>query len=183
MQRLGEIMAYELSKHLDYQATTAETVLGQAQANVIKQQPVLVPILRAALPFYNGFLNYFEDAATGFVGAYRNEEDDTANVSVNMAYKAIGDVSGKTVIMLDPMLATGTSLVQSVDWLLKNGQPKHLHIVNVIAAPEGIHHVQEHLSGITHSLWVCAIDEKLNEKAYIVPGLGDAGDLSFGAKL
>jgi len=142
---------------------------------------VLIPILRAALPFYEGFLELFDEADSGFIGAWRthNEADE---IEAELNYQAAPDLTGKTVVVIDPMLATGKSLVKTVQSLSQQGKPKTWHLASAIAAPEGIAHVQASL-GKEMNVWTCAVDEKLNEHAYIVPGLGDAGDLAFGPKL
>src|SRR5690606_27984217 len=140
---------------------------------------VLITILRAGIPFYQGFLNVFDQADSGFVGAYRNE--DTPSVTVSVDYVSIPPVDGRVVILIDPMLATGKSLVHAQRMLLEKGRPSHLHVVSVVAAPEGIRFLKDNLA-LPWSLWTCAVDEKLNPSFYIVPGLGDAGDLSFGPK-
>lgn len=180
MERLGEVLAYELSKELAY--TTRETVtpLGSLPVDVVTQQPVLITILRAGLPFFQGFLNFFDHADCGFIGAYRKEGKE--HVTIKLEYVATNSLTGKTVVIIDPMLATGRSIVDAVNAIIKNGKPDHLHIASLVAAPEGIRHLAENLK-VAYSLWTCAVDEKLNHQLYIVPGLGDAGDLSFGGKL
>ncbi|AWW30310.1 uracil phosphoribosyltransferase [Echinicola strongylocentroti] len=181
MERLGEIIAYELSKSLDYSSHAITTPLAETTSNKLSDSPVIISILRAAIPFYQGFLNYFDQADSGFIGAYRKAETSGTEVEIDFSYLAAPNIEGKEIILVDPMLATGKSLITSVGQLLKNGTPKKIHIAAVIAAPEGIHHLKERL-GLPYQLWLGAVDEKLNEKAYIVPGLGDAGDLSFGPK-
>lgn len=179
MERLGEIMAYEVSKSLRYEPHQLETPLGQTTVSKLADYPVLITILRAGIPFYQGFLNVFDQADSGFVGAYRNE--DTPSVTVSVDYVSIPPVDGRVVILIDPMLATGKSLVHAQRMLLEKGRPSHLHVVSVVAAPEGIRFLKDNLA-LPWSLWTCAVDEKLNPSFYIVPGLGDAGDLSFGPK-
>ena len=142
-----------------------------------------ITILRAGLPFYQGFLNFFDFADSGFVGAFRKEQsNDQEELSIELGYIASGKLDGRVVILLDPMLATGKSLVKAVEHLAGHGTPEHLHIVSLVSAPEGIKYVQEHIK-LPHSIWTGAIDEKLNDQSYIVPGLGDAGDQAFGEKL
>jgi uracil phosphoribosyltransferase len=181
LERLGEVMAYEVSKSLTFKSAEVKTVLGVKSTKLLLEQPVLVTILRAGLPFYNGFLNFFDKAHSGFIGAYRVESEQK-NISVSSDYIATGDLSEKDLIIVDTMLATGKSLVSTVEQLLKNGSPKSIHLVAAIAAPEGITYIKQNLNE-KFSIWVASIDERLNENAYIIPGLGDAGDLCYGDKL
>ena len=182
LERLGELMAYEISKTLLYHNVAVQTSLGTAHTQVLRQQPVLATILRAGLPFHQGFVNYFDRAENAFAGAYRgyvpgeNEEFDIA-----MEYIVSPDLGGKTLILCDPMLATGRSLEKVYHALLRYGIPAQTHIAAAIASSEGIRHVQRQLPQCR--LWLGAIDDHLNEHFYIVPGLGDAGDLAFGEKV
>lgn len=181
LKRLGQLLAYEISRALDYQAQTVTTPLATTQVNTLQNQPVLISIMRAALPFYEGFLEMFDQADAGFIGAWRTHDSDNA-VDAELKYQAAPDLNGRTVIVIDPMLATGKSLVKTVQSLLTQGTPAQLHLASVIAAPEGLDYVQKNIQQ-PHEVWTCAVDDELNEKAYIVPGLGDAGDLAFGDKL
>ncbi|GAB2560036.1 uracil phosphoribosyltransferase [Spirosoma areae] len=182
LERLGELMAYEISKKLAYQNVAVQTPLGIANTQVLRQQPVLATILRAGLPFHQGFANYFDQAENAFAGAYRgyapggNEEFEIA-----MDYIVSPDLSGKVLILCDPMLATGRSLEKVYHALLRYGIPAQTHIAAIIASPEGVRHVQQQLPQC--HLWLGAIDDYLNEHFYIVPGLGDSGDLAFGGKV
>jgi uracil phosphoribosyltransferase len=180
MERLGEILAYELSKTLEYTLSEAVTPLGKTGIHMLKEQPVLMTILRAGLPFYKGFINFFDQADSGFIGAYRQEDEN--HLTIKLGYVATPSLEDKLVVLIDPMLATGRSVIDSIEAFLKNGTPRHLHIVSLVAAPEGIAYLKQHVK-IPFSLWTCAVDEKLNHQYYIVPGLGDAGDLSYGTKL
>jgi uracil phosphoribosyltransferase len=183
LERLGRVMAYEVSKHLPYTKKTVTTPLGTAEVNDLDRQPVLISILRAGLPFLQGFLETFDDADTGFIGACRNEKGESLTVS--MDYLATPPVDGRDVIIVDPMLATGGSLVCALTYLLSKGNPRSINIVSVIAAPEGVKKLQEFFSQRSDTefrLWIGAMDERLNEVFYIIPGLGDAGDLSYGIK-
>jgi len=146
----------------------------------LAEQPVLATILRAGLPLYQGMLNYFDKAYSTFVGAYRVEEENT-ELQINMEYLASTDLHDKILILADPMLATGRSLVKSYKGMLRHGKPVQVHIAAAIAAPEGVQHVQQEIPEAT--IWLGALDQRLNEKSYIVPGLGDAGDLAFGPKI
>lgn len=179
LQRLGEIMAYEISRTLAYQQQTIQTPLALARANQLQKQPVLITVLRAGLPYYQGFQNYFDAAPAGFIGAYRKEG---AEIKINLEYLATPDLTNQTLILIDPMLATGNSIIRSVNELERHGKPAHIHVAVLIAAPEGIRFVQDNLN-YPATIWTFAIDEKLDPRSYIVPGLGDAGDLSFGEKL
>jgi uracil phosphoribosyltransferase len=180
MERLGEIMAYEISKTLPFQSATAVTPLGSKNINVLQEQPVLVTILRAGLPYFQGFLNFFDRAEAGFIGAYRKEGDN--HITIKLEYLATTSLAKRTVILIDPMLATGRSVVDAVNAMMRNGMPNQLHIVSLVSAPDGIEFLTQNIKA-PFSLWTCAVDEKLNDRFYIVPGLGDAGDLSFGEKL
>jgi uracil phosphoribosyltransferase len=183
MERLGELLAYEASKSLTYKAQELQTPLCPTTENLLQDQPVLLTILRAGLPFYQGVLNYFDRADSGFVGAFRSENGkDTLGFEIDMGYKATPSLEGREVILVDPMLATGRSLIKAIDGLLVNGTPARIHILAAIAAPEGVEYVKEQLQ-VPHEFWLGALDEKLNEKSYIIPGLGDAGDLAYGQKL
>ena len=180
MERMGEIMAYEISKKLDYAPCTVSTPLASIISSQLKTQPLIVTVLRAGLVYFQGFLNYFDQSDSGFIGAYRKEGG--SEIKINLEYLATPSLEGREVILVDPMLATGKSIVRSVNALLSRGRPGHLNIAALIASPEGINYVKENLS-VPYTLWTFAVDEKLDHRFYIVPGLGDAGDLSFGEKI
>lgn len=180
LKRLGMAMAYEISKTLDYKKTKVETPLGTAEVNVLKSEVILMGILRASLPFYQGFQEVFDQAQAGFVGAARNERED---ISVDMGYVAIPPFGNPELIIVDPMLATGKSMVQTIKNIENIDKASGIHIACAVAAPEGIGYLARSFDFENLSLWVAAVDDNLNEKAYIVPGLGDAGDLSFGEKI
>jgi len=182
MERIGEIMAYEISKKLRYTNIAITTPLDVKNTVEIEDKIVLCSILRAGLTLHQGFLNYFDDAENGFVSAYRNYYNSDENFDILVEYQAVPNMNDKTLILVDPMLATGQSLVAVLNKILGTNQPKEIHIAVVIAAPEGIKYVTENLPKNCH-LWVASLDEKLNEKNYIIPGLGDAGDLAYGTKL
>jgi uracil phosphoribosyltransferase len=180
VERLGEIMAYEVSKKLDYETVQVTTPLGSSDISVLRDIPVLVTVMRAGLPFFQGFLNFFDGADCGFVGAYRVENKNS--LAIKLDYIATTEVTNRTLIVIDPMLATGKSLVDSIQSVLKFGTPKEIHIVSLIAAPEGLKFLTANINVPFHT-WTCAVDDKLDSNFYIIPGLGDAGDLSFGVKI
>lgn len=180
MERLGEIMAYEISRRMPFDRRQIETPLGLTSLELLHEHPVLVTILRAGIAFHQGFLNVFDHADSGFIGAYRVEGED--DVSVTLDYISVPSIERRAVILIDPMLATGRSAVDAHKLLLKNGTPSHVYFASVVAAPEGVRLLRDNIK-VPHSLWTCAVDEKLNSSFYIVPGLGDAGDLSYGTKL
>ena len=182
IERIGEIMAYELSKELHYESVKIQTPLGVKNTTEIKDKLVLCSILRAGLPLHLGFLNYFDNAENGFVSAFRHHPNQDDYFDIIVQYEAIADINNKNLILVDPMLATGQSIVAVFNKLMERGTPKEIHIAVVIAAPEGIAYLQKHVPENCH-LWVATLDEKLNEHSYIVPGLGDAGDLAYGEKL
>ena len=181
MERLGEILAYEVSKTLTYQTATVQSPLAEATTNLLTEQPVLVVILRASLPFHQGFLNIFDRAENAFIGAYRGKHRPDETFDIQMDYLASPDLSHKTIILIDPMFATGKSLVKSYEALLTYGKPARTIIVAAIAAPEGIQFLKTSIPEA--EFFIGAVDEKLNHKFYIIPGLGDAGDLAYGGKL
>ncbi len=180
VERLGELMAYEISKKFQYNSKNVQTPLGVSAVKVSIDNPVLITVLRAGLPYFTGFQNIFGEADCGFIGAYRKESE--ANLTITLDYLATPSLEGRTVILVDPMLATGQSVIKAVNALLKHGKPKHVHVAALVAAPEGVEFLNKNLT-IPYDVWTWALDEKLNELYYIVPGLGDAGDLSFGEKL
>jgi len=180
LERVAEILGYELSKHLEYEQIDVTTPLGEASVDVLKHQPVLATILRAGLPMHQGLLNVFDRADSAFVSAYRRHTT-AEEFDIQVEYMAAPDIEGKTLIISDPMLATGSSMVMVYKALLKHGKPARVHIVSAIAAPEALDFVKSHLPDTT-KIWVGAIDRELTAQSYIVPGLGDAGDLAYGVK-
>ena len=178
MERIGEITAYEISKALNYKPCEVETPLGEATVEMIDDQLVVATILRAGLPYHQGFLNYFDDAQNAFVSAYRKSTKD-GKFTVKVEYISCGSLEGKTLLLVDPMLATGGSASAAIGFLKKRGC-KNIKLVNLIAAPEGVARVQAEHPDV--DIYAAALDERLNEHAYIVPGLGDAGDRIFGTK-
>jgi uracil phosphoribosyltransferase len=182
IERIGEIMAYELSKTLEYKTIEVQTPLALKKTTTIADNVVLCSILRAGLALHTGFLNIFDNAENGFVSAYRHHKNNDDEFEILVEYQAAPSFENKNLILIDPMLATGQSIVAVFNKLMTEETPKEIHIAVVIAAPEGIAFLEKNLPSNCH-LWVAALDEKLNEKNYIVPGLGDAGDLAYGNKL
>ncbi len=182
IERIGEILGYELSKNLNYSSEIVTTPLGIKESFLPAKDIVLGSILRAGLPLHQGLLNYFDDAENAFISAYRNHPNNDAQFEIVVEYFAAPSIDNKTLILADPMLATGRSLVSVFEAIQKYGTPRETHVVCVIGSTEGIDFIKNHFPKNTH-LWIAAIDTKLNEKGYIVPGLGDAGDLAFGTKL
>lgn len=178
MERIGEIMAYELSKKLSFKTASITTPLGTKETMLIKDEVVLCSILRAGLALHTGFMSFFDDAENGFVSAARTHGAE----EILVEYQAAPSFKDKCLLLLDPMLATGHSMVAVFDQLMKKEQPKEIHICVVIAAPEGIDYLKKHLPENIH-LWVASLDNCLNENKYIIPGIGDAGDLAYGEKL
>ncbi len=182
IERIGEILAYELSKTLDYSTQTITTCLGSKPMNLSSNNIVIGSILRAGLPLHQGLLNYFDEAENAFISAYRHHPNNEKDFEIIVEYFAAPDLCDKTLVLADPMLATGQSLIMVYEAIKKQRQLDELHLVSVIASTQGIDYIKNHLPENTH-LWVAAIDEQLNDKGYIIPGLGDAGDLAFGSKL
>lgn len=182
IERIGEVLGYELSKTLNYKSVSVETPLGTSPINLTDNTIVLCSILRAGVPLHNGLLNYFDTADNAFISAYRHHKNNPNNFEIIVEYLACPNLEGKTLILADPMLATGQSMVATFEALKPFGTPKEIHLVSVIGAKEGVSFVENYFDKTTH-LWIATIDEKLNEKGYIIPGLGDAGDLAFGEKL
>lgn len=183
MERVGEIMAYEISKSLNYKTRMVETPLGVAAVEEISDKVVVATILRAGLPFHQGFLNYFDDAENGFVSAFRKSRPDGSFI-VDVEYVSTSSLTGKTLILVDPMLATGTSLMLVYDALIRRaGEPDHTHFAAAFASEQGVDYVKRHCNTQKCTLWCAAVDQELTSKSYIVPGIGDAGDLAYGVKL
>ena len=183
MERVAEVMAYEISKKLNYKTKMVETPLGIAAVESISDKVVIATILRAGLPFHQGFLNFFDDAENGFVSAYRKSRPDGSFI-VDVEYVSTSSLAGKTLILVDPMLATGTSLMLVYDALIRRaGEPEHTHFAAAFASEQGVDYVLKHTNPEKCTLWCAAVDEELTSKSYIVPGIGDAGDLAYGEKL
>ncbi|MGB5418802.1 uracil phosphoribosyltransferase [Algibacter sp.] len=182
IERIGEVLGYEMSKHLKYNSELIKTPLGTSNINLPENDIVLCSILRAGVPLHNGLLNYFDKAENAFISAYRHHKHNPDSFEIVVEYLACPDLEGKTLILADPMLATGQSMVATFEALKPFGAPKEIHLISVIGAQDGVEFVKQNFGKETH-LWIATIDEKLNEKGYIIPGLGDAGDLAFGKKL
>jgi uracil phosphoribosyltransferase len=182
IERIGEVLGYELSKTLNFETSEIETPLGKSQMSLAKNDIVLCSILRAGVPLHNGLLNYFDAAENAFISAYRHHKYNPESFEIIVEYLACPNLENKTLILADPMLATGQSMVATFEALKPFGTPKNVHLVSVIGAQKGVDFVSAAFEDDTH-LWIAAVDNALNEKGYIIPGLGDAGDLAFGAKL
>lgn len=180
LERLGEITAYELSKDLAYRESAIKTPLGVAPMNIHNEPIVLATILRAGLPLHQGLLNYFDGAENCFISAYRKHTSNE-DFEVEIEYMSSPDLNGKTILLNDPMLASGRSMVLAYKALLQRGNPSKIHVVSVIASQEGVDFVKDNLPNST-KIWVGGIDPEMTKESYIVPGLGDAGDLAFGSK-
>lgn len=182
LERIGEIMAYEISKTMEYDTKEVVTPLGVKEVRVLAEQPVLATILRAGLPFHQGMLNMFDRADNAFIAAYRKyDKDDDSEIRVE--YFSSPDLEGRVLVVCDPLLATGESLVKTIDGLLGDfTEPKHIHIAVAVASSDGLEHVRRNMSRRPVTIWVGSVDDELTARAYVVPGLGDAGDLAFGAK-
>jgi len=180
LERIGEVAAYEISKTLRWKEEEISTPLGTSVTKVLEQQPVLATILRAGLPLHQGMLNYFDKADNAFISAYRKHHRD-GTFEISLDYVSCPSLENRVVIISDPMLATGSSLVKTVQYLRDEGMPSEIHIVCAIACTVGIEYVQRHEPRV--KIWSAAIDEELTAKGYIVPGLGDAGDLAYGTKM
>lgn len=181
IERIGEIMAYEISRDLPYKQINIQTPLAMTQEIVPSVQPVIATILRAGIPLHQGFLNYFDHAQNAFVSAYRKYTDEE-HFDIHIEYIASPRLDGKTLILTDTMLATGASMEYAYEALLTKGQPAHIHIASVIASQQAAEHIRKVFPEDKTTLWCGTIDPELNEHAYIVPGLGDAGDLCYGEK-
>jgi uracil phosphoribosyltransferase len=182
LERIGEVMALELSRTLEYEEKEVTTPLGVAAISVLREQPVLATILRAGLPMHQGMLNYFDRADNAFISAYRKHRKGTDSFDIEVEYLSSPSLDDRIVVLCDPMLATGQSMVLVYRALLRLGRPKALHVVSAIASSEGLEYAKLHLPAGTR-FWLGSIDEEMTAQSYIVPGLGDAGDLAYGEKM
>ncbi len=182
LERIGEIISYEISKTLSYQEQTVQTPLGEAVVAMVSEEVVLATIMRAGVPFHAGFLNYFDDSTCAFVSAYRKTHKDNS-FEVKLEYVSCGSVEGKTLILVDPMMATGSSFVIAYNALVaKGGEPKSVHLAAAVASEQGVDYVKQNMPMDKTTIWCAVVDEELTSKSYIVPGIGDAGDLAYGSK-
>ena len=181
IERIGEVFAYEISKEIEYEAKDIVTPLGISTENLMIEKPVLATILRAGLPLHQGFLNYFDDSDSTFISAYRKHKKG-GKFEIKIEYMSSPDLNGKTLILSDPMIASGASMIMAMEAILSKGKPRHIHIVGVIASSEGIQYLKENSPFKNWTLWIGAEDSEMTSQSYIVPGLGDAGDLAFGEK-
>ncbi len=182
IERIGEVLGYEMSKLLSYKSSNIETPLGNCSIDLLNNDIVLCSILRAGVPLHNGLLNYFDSAENAFISAYRHHKQNPESFEIIVEYLACPNLENKILVLADPMLATGQSMVATFDALKPFGTPKEVHLISAIGAQKGVDYIAKTFDDNTH-LWIAAIDEKLNNKGYIIPGLGDAGDLAFGKKL
>ncbi len=180
LERIGEIFAYEISKQLEWSNKEITTPLGIAEMQVLKEQPVIAAIMRAGLPLHQGVLNYFDYAGNAFISAYR-KHDKAGSFDIQMDHVSSPDIEGKVLILSDPMIASGASIVLAYKAMLEKGKPSHTHIISVLASNEGLKYVKSQ-TGANVSIWIGCVDEELTAQSYIVPGLGDAGDLAYGTK-
>ena len=181
IERIGEVIAYEMSKHMAQKVVNTTTPLGTHASKVLMEQPVIATVLRAGLPMHQGMLNYFDKADNAFISAYRKHHPD-GSFEISVEYLSCPDLNNRILIIADPMLATGASLVETIQAITKTQKPKEIHIAVAIASKKGIETVQAAL-GMDIPIWCGDIDDVLNDKSYIVPGLGDAGDLAYGTKM
>ncbi len=182
MERIGEIFAYEISKSLEYKETKIETPLGTSKMSLPQSKIVNATILRAGLPFHNGFLNYFDKAENAFISAHRKYHKD-GSFTIQFEHLSSPEIDGKVLVLSDPMLASGASMEIAYKALIERGAPTHTHIVTIIASTQGINFVKKHINMKNVTIWAGDVDDELTSKSYIVPGLGDAGDLAFGSKI
>ena len=182
IERIGEIFAYEISKKMEYKNKEITTPLGISTENLMTEKPILATILRAGLPLHQGFLNYFDSSDNTFISAYRKHKKG-GNFEIKIEYLASPDLENKTIILCDPMLASGSSMILAMEAILSKGKPKHIHLVAVISSSKGINYVKRNIPIQNCTLWIGSEDAEMTAQSYIVPGLGDAGDLAYGVKL
>lgn len=181
MERVGEIMAYEISREMVFKKENIKTPLGVSEMHVLERQPVIATVLRAGIPFHQGFLNYFDQADNAFIAGFRKYHDDQS-FEVKMDYITSPDLKNRDLIIVDPMLATGSSIEHAYEALKEYGEPDHIHVAAIISSKEGVENIQNALPQEKSTVWTASLDDELTAKAYIVPGLGDAGDLAYGPK-
>ena len=182
IERIGEVFAYEISKEIDYENRDIVTPLGIANQYLMAEKPLLATILRAGLPLHQGLLNYFDDSDSAFISAYR-KHNKGGDFKIKIEYMSSPDINGKTIILCDPMIASGASMLMAMKAILSKGNPKYIHIVGTIASNEGVEYLKENCPIRNCTLWLGSEDSEMTSQSYIVPGLGDAGDLAFGEKI
>lgn len=181
IERIGEVFAYEISKEMDYDNKEVTTPLGISTENLMIEKPVLATILRAGLPLHQGLLNYFDNSDSAFISAYRKHKKG-GEFEIKIEYMSSPTLNNKVLILCDPMIASGASMIMAMEAILSKGRPKHIHIVGIIASSEGIQYIRENSPVKNCTLWIGSEDSEMTSQSYIVPGLGDAGDLAFGEK-
>ena len=182
LERIGEIMAYEISKSFEYDDEEVTTPLGVKQIRTMREQPVIATILRAGLPFHNGMLSMFDQADSAFIAAYRKYDKNEEDSEIRVEYYSSPDIDNRILILCDPLLATGESIVKTLNGLMDDMMPKEIHIAVAVASQDGLDYVERTMSRLPVTIWVGSIDEELTARAYVVPGIGDVGDLAYGEK-
>ncbi len=182
LERIGEVMAYEISKALEYDDEEVTTPLGIKQIRTMHEQPVIATILRAGLPFHNGMLSMFDQADSAFIAAYRKYDKNEENSEIRVEYFSSPDIEDRVLIVCDPLLATGESIVKTLNGLMEDMMPKEIHIAVAVASQDGLDYVERTMSRLPVTIWVGSVDEELTARAYVVPGIGDVGDLAYGEK-
>ena len=182
LERIGQVMAYEISKSFEYDDEEVTTPLGVKQIRTMREQPVIATILRAGLPFHNGMLSMFDQADSGFIAAYRKYDKNEEDSEIRVEYYSSPDIDNRILILCDPLLATGESIVKTLNGLMDDMMPKEIHIAVAVASQDGLDYVERTMSRLPVTIWVGSIDEELTARAYVVPGIGDVGDLAYGEK-
>ena len=182
LERIGQIMAYEISKSFEYDDEEVTTPLGVKQIRTMREQPVIATILRAGLPFHNGMLSMFDQADSAFIAAYRKYDKNEEDSEIRVEYYSSPDIENRILILCDPLLATGESIVKTLNGLMEDMMPKEIHIAVAVASQDGLDYVERTMSRLPVTIWVGSIDEELTARAYVVPGIGDVGDLAYGEK-
>ena len=182
LERIGQIMAYEISKSFEYDDEEVTTPLGIKQIRTMHEQPVIATILRAGLPFHNGMLSMFDQADSAFIAAYRKYDKNEEDSEIRVEYFSSPDIEDRILILCDPLLATGESIVKTLNGLMEDMMPKEIHIAVAVASQDGLDYVERTMSRLPITIWVGSVDEELTARAYVVPGIGDVGDLAYGEK-
>ena len=182
LERIGQVMAYEISKSFEYDDEEVTTPLGVKQIGTMHEQPVIATILRAGLPFHNGMFSMFDQADSAFIAAYRKYDKNEEDSEIRVEYYSSPDIDNRILILCDPLLATGESIVKTLNGLMDDMMPKEIHIAVAVASQDGLDYVERTMSRLPVTIWVGSIDEELTARAYVVPGIGDVGDLAYGEK-